>query len=54
MAEVAYEDIYITISDVDGAPWADKLRLRMDDKSGSIIYDEQSWLLGSNNGIGNG
>lgn len=46
LAMVAYEDTYLTILDVDGPEWADKLRIRMHDKS-TDLPTEQSWLLES-------
>lgn len=47
LAETAYEDIYLTVRDVDGPEWADKLRERMHDGSNKEhgLADEQSWLL---------
>lgn len=46
MAMTAYEDTYLTILDVDGPEWTDKLRLRMHDQTQPITYAaEQSWLL---------
>ena len=47
LAMVAYEDTYLTVLDVDGTDWADKLRVRMHDQS-TDLATEQSWLLGSN------
>jgi hypothetical protein len=47
MAQVVYEDTYLTILDVDG-PWAaDRLRLRMYDAFEPLPGTEQSWLLTS-------
>ena len=45
MAKTAYEDIYLTILDVDGPEWVDTLRLRMHDWSHQTVAAEQSWLL---------
>jgi hypothetical protein len=46
MAMTAYEDIYLTILDVDGPEWTDKLRSRMHDKTNNTqVSTEQSWLL---------
>eukprot|EP00523_Entomoneis_sp_CCMP467_P014236 CAMPEP_0168793738 /NCGR_PEP_ID=MMETSP0725-20121227/15246_1 /TAXON_ID=265536 /ORGANISM="Amphiprora sp., Strain CCMP467" /LENGTH=346 /DNA_ID=CAMNT_0008844535 /DNA_START=23 /DNA_END=1065 /DNA_ORIENTATION=- len=48
MAMTAYEDSYLTIYDVDGEEWADKLRRKMDDgktKTNFFDDDESSWLL---------
>jgi hypothetical protein len=47
MAQVAYEDTYLTILDVDGPGAADRLRLRMYDASEPLPGTEQSWLLAS-------
>jgi hypothetical protein len=41
----AYEDTYLTILDVDGPEWTDKLRLRMHDKTKQTVSTEQRWLL---------
>lgn len=42
----AYEDTYLTILDVDGPDWTDKLRVRMyDQNSEEELASEQSWLL---------
>lgn len=45
MAQVAYEDTYLTILDVDGEEAADQLRARMYDPNESLPSTEQSWLL---------
>ena len=50
---VAYEvDTYMTILDVDGAEWVDKVRFRMNDLSAYHSEDdvplEQRWLLEHN------
>jgi len=45
LACVAYEDTYLTILDVDGEQWADKLRLQMHDGVEDPLTNEQSWLL---------
>jgi predicted membrane chloride channel (bestrophin family) len=46
LAMTAYEDIYLTVADTDGAEWADKLRVRMHDSaSQESLPTEQSWLL---------
>jgi predicted membrane chloride channel (bestrophin family) len=47
MALTAFEDAYLTLLDVDGPEWADKLRLRMHNgKDDSLIPgQEQRWLL---------
>lgn len=54
MAFTAAEDTYLTILDVDGPEWADKLRLRMyDGKADGIIPgQEQLWLLSSKSSPG--
>jgi hypothetical protein len=54
MAFTASEDTYLTILDVDGPEWADKLRLRMyDGKDDSVIPGpEQRWLLSSQSSPG--
>jgi hypothetical protein len=44
MAENAYEDTYLTILDVDGQKWADKLRKRMDDQFDIKNANNESWL----------
>lgn len=46
MAMTAYEDTYLTILDVDGPEWTDKLRLRMFDRTQQFYTSEQNWLLG--------
>jgi predicted membrane chloride channel (bestrophin family) len=48
MANTAYEDTYLTLLDMDGEVWVDKLRARMHDRSTEgqrSIAREQSWLL---------
>lgn len=46
MALTAFEDTYLTINDVDGPEWVDKLRVKMHDKNDSEnLATEQSWLL---------
>ena len=46
MAMTAYEDIYLTILDVDGPAWTEKLRARMLDANPSTaVSTEQSRLL---------
>ena len=46
MAFTAFEDTYLTIRDVDGSAWVDKLRVRMHDGANSDnLPSEQSWLL---------
>eukprot|EP00581_Thalassiosira_minuscula_P012133 CAMPEP_0183711598 /NCGR_PEP_ID=MMETSP0737-20130205/7070_1 /TAXON_ID=385413 /ORGANISM="Thalassiosira miniscula, Strain CCMP1093" /LENGTH=374 /DNA_ID=CAMNT_0025940155 /DNA_START=113 /DNA_END=1237 /DNA_ORIENTATION=+ len=47
LAEVACEDTYMTVADVDGAEWANKLRRRMYDPKSKTQSppDEQSRLL---------
>ena len=49
MAFTAFEDTYLTLLDVDGHQWTDKLRLRMFDgrPDGVIPGDEQKWLISS-------
>lgn len=43
---MAFEDAYLTVQDVDGQLWADKLRSRMHGHSQHLIVpDEQSWLF---------
>jgi hypothetical protein len=44
MANTAFEDVYLTILDVDGPEATDKLRLRMNCGT-SAVSSEQSWLL---------
>ena len=44
MAYTAYEDVYLTILDVDGVEATDKLRARMDSGT-TTVSSEQSWLL---------
>jgi hypothetical protein len=44
MAHTAFEDVYLTILDVDGPEATDKLRLRMHSGTGAVA-SEQSWLL---------
>ena len=46
MANTAFEDVYLTILDVDGPEATDKLRLRMHSGT-SAASSEQSWLLSS-------
>jgi len=47
---MAFEDAYLTIQDVDGMEWADKLRARMNslpvEKKG-MVPDERTQLLKS-------
>jgi hypothetical protein len=47
LARMAFEDAYLTVQDVDGQLWADKLRYRMHGHSQHIVDvpDEQSWLF---------
>lgn len=45
LAMTAYEDAYLTILDVDGPEWTDRLRKRMHDASATITSTELSWLL---------
>lgn len=48
MAMTAYEDIYLTILDMDGPEWTGKLRARMHDNdpsSSADVLTEQSRLL---------
>jgi hypothetical protein len=45
MAMTAYEDTYLTILDIDGPEWTDKLRARMFDSKTLPESTEQSWLL---------
>lgn len=46
LACTAYEDTYLTILDVDGSEYADKLRLRMHDATHDVVFPtEQSFLL---------
>lgn len=45
LAMTSYEDTYLTILDVDGPAWADKLRGRMHDPANLELRPEQSWLL---------
>ena len=40
MAEVAYEDVYLTVLDIDGIQWADKLRSRMRDGRRDMRADQ--------------
>lgn len=49
LAATAYEDTYMTILDVDGAEWVDRLRHKMHDptSSGYDLPNEQSWLMSS-------
>ena len=49
LAETAYEDTYMTVLDVDGAEWVDRLRYKMHDptSSGNELPNEQSWLMSS-------
>ena len=50
LAETAYEDIYMTIRDIDGPEWADKLRARMwgnKQAHKDVLPSEQSLLLTS-------
>ena len=46
MALTAFEDTYLTIKDIDGPEWVDKLRVKMHDKNeAEKLATEQSWLL---------
>jgi predicted membrane chloride channel (bestrophin family) len=46
MAEKAYEDMYLTILDIDGPEWASKLRIRMHSQfNPTQPITEQSYLL---------
>lgn len=40
-----FEDTYLTILDVDGPEWTDKLRARMHDPNDANLSQEQAWLL---------
>jgi hypothetical protein len=47
---MAFEDAYLTIQDVDGVEWADKLRRKMDlsVKGDKVVKaNETTWLKGS-------
>lgn len=44
MALTAFEDTYLTILDVDGPQWTDKLRARMHNPSRVETSPEQIWL----------
>lgn len=44
VAQIAFEDAYLTIFDVDGTTAADRLRHRMEDQH-PTSPSEQSWLL---------
>mmetsp|Transcript_24580 Transcript_24580/g.36076 ORF Transcript_24580/g.36076 Transcript_24580/m.36076 type:complete len:373 (+) Transcript_24580:72-1190(+) len=46
MALTAFEDTYLTINDVDGEEWADKLRYKMHDNTDETPTTETTWLLG--------
>jgi hypothetical protein len=47
LAETAFEDTYLTVLDIDGPEWADKLRAKMhvQPRAGGPLPTEQSWLL---------
>lgn len=50
LAQMAFEDAYLTIQDVDGVEWADKLRRKMDlsVKGDKVVKaNETTWLKGS-------
>ena len=46
LAQMAFEDAYLTIQDVDGVAWADKLRTKMHDgtMNGESSPNETTWL----------
>lgn len=46
LARTAYEDTYLTILDVDGPEWTDRLRRRMHDPDSDDhgVSPEQEWL----------
>jgi hypothetical protein len=46
---MAFEDAYLTIQDVDGVEWADKLRRKMNLSVGDKVVNanETTWLKGS-------
>ena len=46
IACTAYEDTYLTILDLDGPQWADRLRLKMQNGQCEEVGNEMSWLLG--------
>lgn len=43
---MAFEDAYLTIQDVDGVEWAEKLRRRMDTsvEEAVVTVSETTWL----------
>jgi predicted membrane chloride channel (bestrophin family) len=46
LACTAYEDTYLTILDVDGQEWTDKLRMKMHGDENDVAFpSEQSFLL---------
>lgn len=45
VAKIAFQDVYLTILDVDGMAAADRLRQRMEDSVQEFVTSEQSWLL---------
>lgn len=51
LAQMAFEDAYLTIQDVDGIEWANKLRKKMN--SGvekarvQVLANERTWLKSS-------
>ena len=48
MAQVSFEDAYMTILDMDGVEWTDKLRRKMDagQYAGPVPLEVQRWLYG--------
>lgn len=46
LAQMAFEDAYLTIQDVDGKEWADKLRRKMSDTTEIVVEEnnETTWL----------
>jgi hypothetical protein len=48
---MAFEDAYLTIQDVDGAKWANKLRVKMNSNVEEVKIVEQvnetTWLKGN-------
>lgn len=46
LAQMAFEDAYLTIQDVDGVEWAEKLRRRMDTsvEEAVVTVSETTWL----------
>ena len=53
MAQVSFEDAYMTILDMDGEEWTDKLRRKMDagQHAGPVPVEVERWLYGSEGGL---